>query len=76
MLGTPSGDWVSMGVASDGSYGTPEGLMVGLPCTTKSGEWSVVQGLDLDDFSRQRIDASIAELAEERDIVAGMGLLG
>jgi len=76
MLGTPSGDWVSMGVASDGSYGTPEGLMVGLPCTTKGGEWSVVQGLDLDDFSRERIDASVAELAEERDIVAGMGLLG
>src|SRR5207237_1208705 len=76
MLGSPSGDWVSMGVASDGSYGVPEGLIAGFPCTTTSGTWSIVQGLDLDDFSRQRVDASVAELVEERDIVAGMGLLG
>jgi malate dehydrogenase len=76
MLGTPADDWVSMGVPSDGSYGIPEGLMVGLPCTAKGGEWSVVQGLDLDDFSRQRVDASVAELTDEREIVGGMGLLG
>jgi malate dehydrogenase len=76
MLGTPANDWVSMGVPSDGSYGIPEGLMVGLPCTAKGGEWSVVQGLDLDDFSRQRVDASVAELSDEREIVGGMGLLG
>ena len=74
--GTPSGDWVSMGVPSDGSYGVPEGLMTGFPCTCTNGEWSIVQGLDLDDFSRQRVDASVAELVEERDTVAGMGLLG
>lgn len=76
MLGTPSADWVSMGVASDGSYGVPEGLIAGFPCTASGGDWSIVQGLDLDDFSRQRVDASVAELVEERDIVAGMGLLG
>ncbi|HEX4906646.1 MAG TPA: malate dehydrogenase [Acidimicrobiales bacterium] len=76
MLGTPANDWVSMGVASDGSYGVPDGLIAGFPCTAKDGEWSIVQGLDLDDFSRQRVDASVAELVEERDIVAGMGLLG
>ena len=76
MLGTPANDWVSMGVASDGSYGVPEGLIAGFPCTATGGEWSIVQGLDLDDFSRHRVDASVAELVEERDIVAGMGLLG
>ena len=76
MLGTPSNDWVSMGVASDGSYGVPDGLIAGFPCTATGGEWSIVQGLDLDEFSRQRVEASVAELVEERDIVAGMGLLG
>jgi len=76
VLGTPKGDWVSMGVVSDGSYGVPEGLISGFPCTCTGGEWSIVQGLDLDDFSRQRIDASVAELADEREAVSGMGLLG
>jgi malate dehydrogenase len=76
MLGTPAGDWVSMGVASDFSYGVPDGLIAGFPCTAGGGAWSIVQGLDLDEFSRQRVDASVAELVEERDIVAGMGLLG
>jgi len=75
-LGTPAGDWVSMGVVSDGSYGVPEGLIAGFPCEAKGGDWSIVQGLDIDDFSRERIDKSVAELAEERDTVAGMGLLG
>ena len=74
-LGTPEGDWVSMAVPSDGSYGVPEGLMSSFPCTCTNGEYSIVQGLGIDDFSRARIDASVAELAEERDAVAGMGLI-
>jgi malate dehydrogenase len=73
--GTPAGDWVSMGVPSDGSYGIEEGIIAGFPCTTAGGEWSIVQGLEIDDFSRQRIDASVAELAEERDAVRGLGLI-
>jgi malate dehydrogenase len=67
--------WVSMGVTSDGSYGIPEGLMSGFPCTCAGGEYSIVQGLDLNDFSRGRIDASVAELAGERDTVAEQGLI-
>ena len=74
-LGTPDGDWVSMGVVSDGSYGVPEGLISSFPCTTSGGAWSVVQGLDIDGFSRARIDATVAELGEERDAVQAMGLL-
>jgi malate dehydrogenase len=76
VLGTPKDDWVSMGVPSDGSYGVPEGLMTGFPCTATGGAWSIVQGLELDGFSKQRFDASVAELVDERDAVAGMGLLG
>ena len=75
-LGSRDGDWVSMAVCSDGSYGVPEGLISSFPVTTAAGGWSIVQGLDLDDFSRGRIDVSVAELAEERDAVAEMGLLG
>jgi malate dehydrogenase len=74
-LGSPAGDWVSMAVPSDGSYGVPEGLISGFPCTTKAGIWSIVPGLDIDDFSRSRIDASVAELGEERDAVAELGLI-
>ena len=74
--GTAAGDWVSMGVCSDGSYGIPEGMIAGFPVTTNAGNWSVVPGLDLDDFSRARVDASVAELAEERDAVGALGLLG
>jgi len=74
-LGTPAGDWVSMAVCSDGSYGVPEGLISSFPCTTAGGEWSIVPGLELDDFSRARIDASVAELGEERDTVADLGLI-
>ena len=74
-LGTPEGDWVSMAVPSDGSYGVPEGLLSSFPCTTADGKWSIVQGLDIDDFSRGRIDASVAELAEERDTVKELGLI-
>jgi malate dehydrogenase len=73
--GTPSGDWVSMAVPSDGSYGVPEGLLSSFPCTTADGDYSIVTGLELDDFSRERIDASVAELIEERDAVAGLGLI-
>jgi malate dehydrogenase len=74
-LGSPEGDWVSMAIVSDGSYGVPEGLLSSFPCTTKGGEWSIVQGLDIDDFSRQRIDASTGELADERDTVSSLGLI-
>jgi malate dehydrogenase len=74
-LGTADDDWVSMAVPSDGSYGIPEGLISGFPCTTKDGVWSIVPGLEIDDFSRARIDASVAELGEERDAVAELGLI-
>jgi malate dehydrogenase len=67
--------WVSMGVATDGSYGIREGLVAGHPCTCAAGEWSIVEGLDIDDFSRQRIDASVAELQEERAAVQQLGLI-
>jgi malate dehydrogenase len=75
-LGTPSGDWVSMAVPSDGSYGAPDGVITSYPCTTKDGTYSIVGGLDVDEFSRSRMEATWAELAEEREAVAGMGLLG
>jgi malate dehydrogenase len=75
MLGTPSDDWVSMAVASDGSYGVPEGLISSFPCRTQGGEWEIVQGLEIGDFSRSRIDASVAELAEERQAVTDLGLI-
>jgi malate dehydrogenase len=74
-LGTADGNWVSMAVPSDGSYGVPEGLVSGFPCTCSGGEYQIVQGLDLDEFSRSRIDASVAELASERDTVSELGLI-
>jgi malate dehydrogenase len=67
--------WVSMGIPSDGSYGIPEGLISGFPCTCNDGGWSIVGGLEIDDFSRARIDASVAELIDERDTVAAQGLI-
>lgn len=70
-----NGGWVSMGVPSDGSYGIPEGLICGFPCTCEGGEYSIVQGLELDEFSRARIDASVQELVGERDTVAEQGLI-
>jgi malate dehydrogenase len=76
LTGTAKGDWVSMAIPSDGSYGVPEGLISSFPVTTDKGKISIVQGLDIDEFSRARIDASVNELAEERDAVKGMGLLG
>jgi malate dehydrogenase len=69
------GGWVSMGVPSDGSYRIPEGLISGFPCTCAGGAYSIVEGLELDDFSRGKIDASVAELTDERDTVAGQGLI-
>ena len=74
-LGTPQGDWVSMSVPSDGSYGVEEGLISSFPCTCSGGEWKVVEGLEIDDFSRGRIENSVDELKEERDAVAELGLL-
>jgi len=73
--GTPDGDWISMAVPSDGSYDVTDGLISSYPCTCANGEWSIVEGLEIDDFSRERIDASVAELREERDAVAELGLV-
>jgi malate dehydrogenase len=73
--GTPEGDWVSMAVVSDGSYGVPEGLVSSFPVTTRDGNWEIVQGLEIDDFSRSKIDASTAELADERAAVTELGLI-
>jgi malate dehydrogenase len=75
VLGTPEGDWVSMAVPSDGSYGVPEGLMSSFPCTTSGGQWEIVQGLEIDDWSRGLIDKSVAELDAERKAVADLGLI-
>lgn len=74
-LGTPADDWVSMAVPSDGSYDVPEGLISGFPCTCSDGQWRIVEGLDVPDFSRERIDASAAELTEERRAVEELGLI-
>ncbi|MGW9479582.1 malate dehydrogenase [Saccharomonospora azurea] len=73
--GTPEGDWVSMGVPSDGSYGVPEGLISSFPVVCKNGSYEIVQGLEINDFSRSRIDASVGELVEERDAVTKLGLV-
>ena len=75
LLGSAAGDWVSMAVVSDGSYGVPEGLISSFPVTTKDGDWEIVQGLEIDDFSRAKIDASTAELADERAAVTELGLI-
>src|SRR6187551_1875891 len=75
VLGSPDGDWVSMAVPADGSYGIGEGIVCGMPCTCSGGEWSIVQGLDVPDFSRERIDRSVMELQEERDAVSQLGLV-
>jgi malate dehydrogenase len=73
--GTPAGDWTSAGIVSDGSYGVPEGLVSSFPVTSSGGEWEIVQGLEIDEFSRARIDASVAELVEERDAVRALDLI-
>ena len=74
-LGTKDGDWVSMGIPSDGSYGIPEGLMYSFPVTCKDGQYNIVQGLEIDAFSRAKMDATAAELIEERDAVKELGLI-
>jgi malate dehydrogenase len=76
VLGSDDGDWVSMAIASDGSYGVADGLISSFPVTCNKGSYEVVQGLDLDEFSRSRVDASVNELAEERDAVKELGLIG
>jgi malate dehydrogenase len=73
--GSPEDSWVSMAVASDGSYGVPEGLVYSYPVTTSNGTWEIVQGLEINDFSRERMDATAAELTEERDAVKELGLI-
>jgi malate dehydrogenase len=75
VLGTPDGDWTSMAVPSDGSYGVDEGLISGSPCECSGGGWKLVEGLEITDFSRERIDATVAELREERDAVKELGLI-
>jgi malate dehydrogenase len=73
--GTPDGDWVSAAIASDGSYGVPEGIISSFPVTSSGGEWEIVQGLEIDEFSRARIDASVHELVDERNAVTELGLI-
>jgi malate dehydrogenase len=75
VLGTPEGDWVSMAVPSDGSYEVPDGLISSFPCTVSNGAYQIVQGLKINDFSRGKIDTSVAELVEERDAVRALGLI-
>lgn len=73
--GTREGDWTSAGIVSDGSYGVPEGLVSSFPVVSHGGDWEIVQGLEIGEFSRARIDASVAELVEERDAVRALGLV-
>ncbi len=73
--GTPEGDWVSVGLRSDGSYDVPDGLMSSFPCISRNGQWEIVQDLEIDDDSRSKIDVSAAELLEERDAVRDLGLI-
>jgi malate dehydrogenase len=75
VLGTPQGDWVSMAVPTDGSYEIEEGIVCGMPCACVDGEYTVVEGLEITDFARERIDATVAELKEERDAVSKLGLI-
>ncbi|MFC7328922.1 malate dehydrogenase [Marinactinospora rubrisoli] len=75
VLGTPEGDWTSAAIVSDGSYGVPEGLISSFPVVSRDGRWEIVQGLEIDAFSRERIDASVQELTEERDAVRKLGLI-
>jgi malate dehydrogenase len=75
VLGTPPGDWVSMSVPSDGSYGIDEGIITSFPCTTSGGQYAIVQGLEINEFSRARIDATVNELREERAAVEALGLV-
>jgi malate dehydrogenase len=73
--GTADGDWVSMAVPSDGSYGVDEGLISSFPCTCANGEWSIVEGLEVNEFAKEKIEATVNELREEREAVAKLGLV-
>ena len=75
VLGSAEGDWISMSVPSDGSYGVPEGLISSFPCVVKNGTYEIVQGLEINEFSRAKIDASVAELVDERAAVTELGLI-
>ena len=75
VLGSPEGDWVSMAVPSDGSYGVAEGVISSFTCVVKNGKYEIVQGLEIDPFSRAKIDASVAELFDERKAVKELGLI-
>ena len=75
VLGTPDDDWVSMAIPSDGSYGVEEGIISSFPVTCSGGRYEVVQGLEVNDFSRQRIDATVNELKEERDAIRQLSLV-
>jgi malate dehydrogenase len=75
VLGTADGDWVSMGIPSDGSYGVEEGLISGFPVTCSNGSYEIVQGLELNDFSRSRLDATVKELGEERATIKQLDLV-
>jgi len=75
VTGTAEGDWVSMAVPSDGAYDVDEGLISSFPCTCSGGEWSIVEGLEINDFARSKIEATVNELREEREAVRGLGLL-
>ncbi len=74
-LGTAADDWVTMGVCSDGSYGADKGLILGYPVSTRAGSWSIVQGLELNEFAQARFEATVAELRDERDAVRALGLI-
>ena len=73
--GTADGDWTSVALPSDGSYGVAEGIISSFPVTSENGAWKIVSGLEIDEFSRSRIDATVAELQEEREAVRGLGLI-
>src|ERR1700744_3043595 len=75
VLGTPDGDWVSMAIPSNDSYGLGEGVFAGYPCTCSGGEYTIVEGLSVNEFSRSKIDATVAELREEAEAVKGLGLI-
>ncbi|WP_062524652.1 malate dehydrogenase [Demequina rhizosphaerae] len=75
VLGTPEGEWTSVALPSDGSYGVPEGLISSFPCVSKDGKWEIVQGLSIDEYAQSQIDISVAELVEERDAVTELGLI-
>jgi malate dehydrogenase len=70
--GTPEGDWVSMGIASDGSYDIPEGVIYGYPVTCRGGKFEIVKGLQVSEFSKSRMQATLKELQEERDSIKSL----